>query len=142
MGQTAPVVTENRRPGLITFAAIMMFVAAAFTIIWAIQEFSSASWIRANLSTYGYGDMAGYLWAWGIFDLVLAAVAIYAGVDLLRGGAVGLVIGLAIAGVSAARWFFYIPAAPWTALAIIAIDVLIIYGLVSGWEYFERAQLQ
>lgn len=148
MGQTpsyaaqAPLVTENRRPGLVTFAAIMMFVSAAFTLIWALQEFTAASWIKTNLGNYGYSDMVSYLWAWGIFDLILAAVAIYAGIDVLRGGAFGLVVGLVMAGVSATRWFFYIPAAPWTALAIIAIDVLVIYGLIAGSEFFERAQLR
>ncbi|HEX6540904.1 MAG TPA: hypothetical protein VF040_04055 [Ktedonobacterales bacterium] len=137
-----PAATENRRPGLVTFAAVMMFVSAAFTLVWALQEFSAASWIRTNLTNYGYSDMVNYLWAWGVFDLILVGVAIYAAIDVLRGGAFGLVIGLVIAGVSATRWFFYLPAAPWTAIAIIAIDVLIIYGLVSSASYFERAQLK
>lgn len=139
-GQTSPIVTENRRPGLITFAAIMMFVASAFMLVWAIQELVGASWVTGTLNSFGYAGLSGYLWAWGIFDLILAAVGIYAGYDVLRGGAFGFVIGLVMAGVSATRWFFYIPAAPWTALAIIAIDVLVIYGLISGAEYFERAE--
>ena len=140
---SVPMQAESDRPGLVTFAAIMMFVVGGFTLVWAFQEISAASWIKTNLTSYGYGDMAGYLWIWAIFDLILAAAAIYAGIDLLRGGTFGLIIGVTIAGVSAIRWLFYIPAAPPTAIAIIALDILIIYGLVSNTEYFqEHAQLR
>jgi len=141
MEQAQSVSTEIRRPGLVTFAAIMMFVNGGFSLVWAIQEISSASWIRANLDGFGYANLSSYLWAWGILDLVLAGIAIYAGIDILRGRAFGLIVGLVIAGVSATRWFFYLPAASWTAVVIIAVDVLVIYGLVSGAEYFERMKL-
>lgn len=141
MNGAQSVSTEIRRPVLVTFAAIMMFVYAGFSLVWAIQEFSSASWIKANVDAFGYANLSGYLWAWGLLDLILAAAAIYVGIDILRGGAFGLIVGLVMAGVSATRWFFYLPAAPWTALVIIALDVLVIYGLVSGAEYFERMKL-
>ncbi|HET9981488.1 MAG TPA: hypothetical protein VFQ32_13650 [Ktedonobacterales bacterium] len=141
MEEAQSVSTEIRRPGLVTFAAIMMFVNGGFSLVWAIQEFSSASWIRANLDGFGYSNLSSYLWAWGILDLILAGIAIYAGIDILRGRAFGLIVGLVIAGVSATRWFFYLPAASWTAVVIIAVDVLVIYGLVSGAEFFERTKL-
>lgn len=142
MEQAQSVSAEIRRPALVTFAAIMMFVYAGFSLVWAIQEFSTASWIRANLNSFGYANLSGYLWAWGILDLILAGTAIFAGIDILRGGGFGLIVGLVVAGVSATRWFFYLPAAPWTALVIIALDVLVIYGLIAGSEYFERIQLR
>lgn len=125
----------GRRPGLVTFAAIMMFILAGFELTWAIIQIVYAiagySWIVTTYGTFG-----GYLWIWGIVDLLMAAVAFYAGVDLLRGGAFGQVVGLIIAGFSAIRWFFYLPAMPWIAVVIIAVDVIIIYGLVAHAEYF------
>lgn len=125
-----------QRPGLVTFAAVMMFLLAGFQVTWAIVEIANAHWI----SNTTYGTFGGYLWLWAIFDLLLAAAAFYGGYDLLRGGAFGFFYSLGIAGFSALRWFFYLPAAPWLGIVIIAVDILIIYGLVSNSEYFkERA---
>jgi hypothetical protein len=125
----------GRRPGLVTFAAIMMFVLGGFQLTWALIEF----WNGATIATYTYGTFGNYLWVWGLVDIVLALIALYAGYDLLRGGTFGQVVGLIIAGVSAIRWFFYLPAAPWAAVVIIAVDVLIIYGLVAHSDYFADA---
>jgi hypothetical protein len=122
-----------RRPALVTFAAVMMFVLAGFQATWAIIEFSNAAWISGAT----YGTFGGRLWLWGILDLALVAASIYAGYDILRGGEFGYFYGLIIAGVSAIRWFFYLPAAPALGIVVIAIDVLIIYGLVANTDYFR-----
>jgi hypothetical protein len=145
MGSTAragsqqnPMVVEVlSRPGLVTFAAVMMFVLAGFQLVFAIDEFASAAWVAANV----YGALGGPLWAWGIIDLALAAVAAYAGYDLLRGGSFGRIFGLIIASFSAVRWFFYLPAAPLLAIVVIAVDVVIIYGLATNTEYFKAAEM-
>ncbi len=125
----------GRRPGLVTFAAIMMFLLGGFELTFAIVEFMQVAWIGSSV----YGFFGGYFWIWGILDGLFALVAIYAGADLLRGGVFGQMVGIGIAGFSAIRWFFYLPAAPWLALVIIAIDVLVIYGLVAHQEYFRQS---
>lgn len=124
----------GRRPGLVTFAAIMMFLLAGFQVTFALVEFWNAAWIGLNI----YGSFGGYLWLWGILDVLVALVAFYAGVSILRGGAFGQVMGLVIASFSAVRWFFYLPAEPWIAAVMIAVDILIIYALVAHWEYFDK----
>ncbi len=124
--------TLAKRPGLVTFSAIMLFVLGGFQAIWAIEQFSNAVWISGAT----YGVFGGYLWLWAILDAVVAIVALYAGYDVLRGGAFGQVVGTIIASISAIRWFFYIPAAPWMAAVVIAIDLLVIYGLVAHSDYF------
>ena len=124
-----------RRPGMVTFAAIMMFIAGGFEIVVAISEFANASW----LSNTTYGVAGGTLLLWAIVDLVIAAIVIYAGYDLLRGGQFGFVLGVFLAAISAIRWFFFIPWAPFLALAVIAVDLLIIFGLTSNADYFRRA---
>jgi hypothetical protein len=126
----------TRRPGLVTFAAIMMFVAAGFEFVFAITEFFNAAWF----STSAYGTFGGYLWLWGILDLLFAGVLFYVGYDLLRGGQTGFVLGILLAGLSALRWFFYLPAAPVLALVVIGVDILIIYGLTSSVDYFRQTQ--
>ncbi len=125
----------TRRPGMVTFAAIMMFILGGFEVVFAISEFANAVW----LTDTPYGDFNGYLWLWGIVDLLLAAIVFYAGYDLLRGGQFGFILGVMLAGISAIRWFFYIPWAPFLAVVVIAVDILIIYGLTSNADYFRRA---
>lgn len=130
-GQSQAAVTP--RPGLVTFAAVMMFLFAGFQILYAIEEFAAAAWVAANVN----GTVGGPLWVWGIIDLAFAVLAIYAGYGLLRGDAYGQIAALIVATFSAIRWFFYIPAAPWTALVMILVDVLIIYVLATRVDYFR-----
>jgi hypothetical protein len=135
MSQLSSDVTNalQRRPGLVTFAGIMLFVNGGFQIVWMIVEFANAAWLANTV----YGSFGGFLWLWGLLDLAFAAVVLYAGYDILRGGEFGRVLGIAVAVLSAIRWFFYLPAAPAVAAVIIAIDVLIVYGLVAHAEYFR-----
>jgi hypothetical protein len=128
--------TLARRPVLVTFAAIMLFMLGGFELTWAIVQFVNAPWI----STTVYGAFGGYLFLWGIIDAAFAFVAFYAGYDVLRGGAFGQIVGMVIAGLSAIRWFFYLPAAPWMAVTIIAVDVLVLYALIAHSEYFDTAR--
>ena len=131
-----------RRPGLVTFAAVMLFLAGAFSVVWAIVTFAQPEWLRNVYDAYGFGTLSSTAWAWGFLDLLVGAIAIYAGVSVLRGGAFGQVMGLSIAGLSAIRWFFFLPVVPWVAITILAIDVLVVYGLVAHSEYFDTVQLQ
>jgi hypothetical protein len=142
MNQESPVMAMSpqnyvtvERPGMVTFAAIMMFVAGGFELVWAIVEFANAAW----LTSVTYGNFNGYLWLWAILDLVLAAAIIYAGYDILRGGSFGRIFGVIIACISAVRWFFYLPASPWLGIVAIVVDILIIYALVAHSEFFNTA---
>ncbi|WIG59957.1 MAG: hypothetical protein OJF49_002705 [Ktedonobacterales bacterium] len=123
----------TRRPGLVTFAAIMLFIGAGFELVFAISEFVNAIWFSGTV----YGNFSGNLWIWGIVDLIFAVLLFYAGYDLLRGGAFGFIVAIVLAGLSAIRWFFYLPAAPILALVVIAVDILIIYGLTASADYFS-----
>lgn len=133
MSEASQVLT--RRPGLVTFAAIMLFIVGAFQLVFAISEFFNAAWITGAT----YGTFGGYLWIWAILDVLLALIPLYAGFDLLQGGSFGFIIGVVIAGISAVRWFFYLPAQPILALVVIGVDILIIYGLTSSADYFRAS---
>jgi hypothetical protein len=122
-------------PGLVFFAGIMILLLGGFEAVWAIVEFLNV----AFFATATYGTFNGLLWLWAILDLILAAAAIYAGYDILRGGTIGRVLGIIVAGVSALRWFFYLPASPWIGIVMIAVDIIIIYALVAHGEYFHTA---
>jgi hypothetical protein len=127
--------SEKPRPGVVTFAAFMLFLLGGFQLMFAILEFMRATWVAINVA----GTFGGPLWLWGIIDVLFALIAIAAGADLLRGGTFGRVVGIVIAACSAFRWFFYIPAQPWVAVVVIAVDVVILYGLAVHGDYFRSA---
>lgn len=124
----------TRRPGLVTFAAIMMFILGGFELTWALVELSNAAWLAGSV----YGTYNGYLWLWAILDIVNAGIALYAGYDILRGGSLGRLLGVIIAGFNIIRWFFLLPVAPVMALVVMLVDALILYGLLAHGEYFAE----
>ncbi len=123
----------DRRPGLVTFAAVMMFVLFGLYAIVAFMEFAHATWLLFS----PYNGVGGSLLVWGIVDAILALILLYAGIDILAGGEVGRIIGLVFAVLSAIRWFFYLPIAPVSAVVFMALSILVIYGLVAHGEYFR-----
>ena len=122
----------GKRPGMVTFAAIMMFLLGGFELAWAFTELGNASWLAST----AYGTFGNYLWIWAILDILCALCAFYAGYDILRGGQFGMVFAVIIAGFSAIRWFFLLPVLPLAAVIILLLDALILYGLLGHVEYF------
>ena len=127
--------TLNRRPGLVTFAAAMMWVLFILYATIAFLEFFQGAWLLISTASVP----GGHLWVWGIVDAIFALVALYAAFDILMGGQAGRIIGLVYASFSTVRWFFFLPIAPIAALVIIAINILVIYGLAAHGEYFRAS---
>jgi hypothetical protein len=122
------------RPGLITFAAIMMFVVGGFHILLAMSEFARVAWVPSSLVTV---PIIQALVFWGIIDLIIGFIALYAGASILRGGTFGWIIGYTFAALGVIRWLFYIPVSPVLAVVIIVLSVLIIYGLAKHSDYSQ-----
>ena len=116
------------RSGWVTFAAIVMLAVGFVRIIAAIRYFDDSSDI-ANLSGGLFGDT---LWAWGIWDLCIAALALFAGWSLLSNGPFGRVVGYIWGVVVIVNGFAIIGLAPWYGAGAIALGVLVIYGLASS----------
>ena len=125
----------HRRPGILTFAAIMMFVVAGFEALSALLAFAGTGWWVTEAGNLVYANFV----FWGILDLLIALIALYAGIDLLRGGAFGQGMGYLFAIVGAIRWLFVIPAAPVLAVVVIALCVMVVYALAKHSDYAEGA---
>jgi hypothetical protein len=124
----------THRPGMVTFAAVMMFVVAGFEALAALLAFAGTGWWVTDAGNLVYANFV----FWGILDLIIALIALYAGISLLRGGSFGIVMGYLFAVVAAIRWLFVIPAAPVLAVVIIALCVMVIYGLAKYSDQLER----
>jgi hypothetical protein len=125
------------RPGLVTYAAIMMFALGGFHILLAISEFANSTWVLSRLDIELFIPI---LLIWGILDLIIGAIAIYAGVSTLRGGTFGWIMGATFAILGIIRWLFYIPVSPVLAVVVIVLDMLVIYALVQHSDYFQDSR--
>ena len=118
---------EERDTRWIEFAAIVMFAVAFFRVISAISYFAHSH--KVNDLTNGL--FSSHTWAWGVWDLIIAAVAILAGLSLLGGGGFGRVLGYIWGVLVIVQAFAVIGIAPWYAALAITLGVLVIYGLAS-----------
>jgi len=117
------------RSGWVTFAAIVMFSVGFLRIISGISYLSDSH--KVNDFTLGlFGDN---LWAWGLWDLLIAILALYAGYSLLGGGAFGRVVAYIWGILVIVNGFLVIGIAPWFSVTMITLAVLVVWGLaVSG----------
>jgi hypothetical protein len=125
----------EHRPGMLTFAAVMMFVVAGFEALAALLAFAGTGWWVSDAGNLVYANLV----LWGILDSIIALIALYAGIDLLRGGAFGRGMAYVFAVVGAIRWLFVIPAAPVLAVVVIALCVMVIYALATHSDYSRAA---
>ena len=125
----------EHRPGMLTFAAVMMFVVAGFEALAALLAFAGTGWWVTEAGNLVYANLV----LWGILDSIIALIALYAGIDLLRGGAFGRGMAYVFAVVGAIRWLFVIPAAPVLAVVVIALCVMVIYALATHSDYSRAA---
>ena len=122
-----------RRPGMLTFAAIVMFMVAGFEALTALLAFAGTGWWVTEMGNLVYANFI----LWGVLDAIIALIALYAGIDLLRGGGFGRGMAYVFAIVGAIRWLFVIPAAPILAVVVITLCVMVIYALALSSDYSE-----
>lgn len=124
-----------RRPGMLTFAAVVMFMVAGFEALSAILAFAGTGWWVTDMGNLVYTNFV----LWGVLDSIIALIALYAGIDLLRGGSFGRGMAYVFAVVGAIRWLFVIPAAPILAVVVILLCVMVIYALALSSDDFQSA---
>ena len=117
---------EGRGLGLIVFASILLFVAAFFNMLYGIAAIANSHVFTAN-AHYVIGNLR----AWGWITLIIAILQLAAGAGVMAGNQLARWFAVAVVGLSALDMMFFIPAYPFWALTIIAIDVVALYGLCA-----------
>ncbi|MGZ6651793.1 MAG: DUF7144 family membrane protein, partial [Solirubrobacteraceae bacterium] len=80
---------------------------------------ANASFILSDLNT------------WGWIAIAFGAIEFLAALSIWRGGAFGRWFGIFVAGLAVIAAMMMIPAYPFWALTLVAIDLLVIYGLAA-----------
>jgi hypothetical protein len=120
------------RPGWLTFAAVVMFAVGSLRAISAIYYFADSARV-ANVSAGAFGD---HLFLWGLWDALIAVLAIWGGYSLLSGATFGRVVGYTWAIVVIVESFMLLEYAPWFGFGSLLLATLVIYALstTSGWR--------
>ncbi|MBK9179762.1 MAG: hypothetical protein IPM45_09370 [Acidimicrobiales bacterium] len=71
------------------------------------------------------------LTTWGWVHLVLGIVLVLVGIGILTGNLAARIVGVVVAAMSAVANFAFLPWYPVWAIAVIAIDVAIIWALTA-----------
>src|SRR5262245_37089252 len=120
----------GNRSGWVTFAAIAMFSVAFVRIISAFTYFDDSNDVNDLTSAIVGGD----LWALGVWDLAICALAFFAGYSLLGGGGFGKGVAYVWAVLVIVQSFLTIGFAPWWSIAMIALARGVIFGLARSSE--------
>ena len=124
VGSTGGRHADGRGYGLILFASILLFVAGFFNMLYGIAAIANSHVFVAG-AHYVIGDLR----AWGWVTLIISVLMLVAGAGVLAGNQLARWFAVAVVGLNAIDMMFFIPAYPFWALVIIAVDVVALYGL-------------
>jgi hypothetical protein len=110
--------------GWVTFAAVLLGLAGVWNSIDGILAIAGSRVYTAS-SVFVFSNLN----TWGWIVLILGIIQLIAAGSLLAGSEFARWFGITAAGLNAIGQLMFVPAYPWWAVAMFALDVLIIYGL-------------
>jgi hypothetical protein len=130
--ETVSDMTDVRRVsgwvGWVGFAAIILILNGVFSVVQGLVALigSNTYYVVTDGSLFLL-DLTG----WGWWNLIIGAALVLTGLALITGATWARVVAIIVAGLSAIGQLLLVPAQPWWALIVIAIDVLVIYAVTA-----------
>lgn len=123
--------------GWLLFAGIMMILVGAFNAIEGFVALLNGNWLASNTELPITIDYTVWGWTWLIFGTIEAA----AGFGVLRGATWARIVGVTFAALNAIVQLLFIPAYPFWAMTVIAVDIIVIWALaVHGGDLRARTE--
>ncbi|HEY7200457.1 MAG TPA: hypothetical protein VIC57_09610 [Candidatus Dormibacteraeota bacterium] len=125
---TMPMVQD----GWLLFSALMVLFAGLWNAFEGVLAFFR--------STYFIGSAVfGSLWIWAILWVVFGVVQIAAAGAIMSGRSWGRWFGIVTVGLAAFINLAAIGTYPWWSVLMVAIDVIILYGLTVRWNQAQTS---
>jgi hypothetical protein len=138
--QTAQYYQSTEEPpsrwasGFIAFAGVMMIMAGGFQIlVGLVALFENEFYVTTRNYLLKFDATS-----WGWIHLLLGLLVFFAGFAVLSGQTWGRVIGTILAVLSALTMFAFVPYYPFWALAVITLDVFVIWALFAHGRDLAR----
>jgi hypothetical protein len=123
----------GRRSGWLTFAGIVALAAGGYNALSGIAAVADDETVASRATEVLYGiDLT----AWGWFWLIAGVLQLITGALILARNAWGLMLGVGIAALSALMTIFVIFIFPLWAIAVLTLDFLVIYALLTRSDEF------
>ena len=116
---------EVRGVGRAVFAAVLLMVGGVLNVIYGIAAISNSKFFVHN-THYVFSDLK----TWGWITLILGILEFLASLSLFGGGEYGRLFAIVVAALAAIGALLSIPAYPFWSLAVFALSLWIIHGLV------------
>jgi hypothetical protein len=135
-GQHARLEVPPAAPGAgwVIYAGTLIAIAGAVNAIYGLAAVSSSDFFDPRAEY-----VAGSLETWGWIVLVVGVMQLCAGFGIWRGAQWARWLGVATAGLNAVVQLMWLQSQPLAALALYALDLLVIYGLL---RYGSRPVLE
>lgn len=114
-----------RGAGRAMFAAVLLMIGGVLNVVWGIAAIGNSNFFVHN-QKYIFGDLK----TWGWITLILGILGLIAAFSLFGGGTYGRVFGIVVGSLFALDALFEIPAYPFWSLAVFALSLWIIHGLI------------
>ena len=116
---------QSHGQGWVTFAGVMVMIAGVLNTIYGIAAIDKATFFTQN-AKYVFADLKTFGW----IVLILGVIQILAALAIWNGTGWGRWFGVACAGANMILQMLWIPSAPFLALTILVLDLLVVYGLI------------
>ena len=126
--------TEGQGYGLVLFASVLLVIVGCFNLIYGIAAIANSHVFTAN-AHYVFANLR----TWGWITLIIGVLQLLAAAGVLAGNQLARWFAVAVLALNAIDMMFFIPAYPFWALTIIAMDVVALYGLCA---YASRQNLE
>jgi hypothetical protein len=115
----------GRGTSWVLFAGIMLATVAILNVIWGIAAIAKSSYFVTDASYILLTDLR----AWGWIALAIGALEFFAAFSIWRGGGFGRWLGIGVAILAIVTALLSAPASPLWSLVVVALGILVIYGL-------------
>jgi hypothetical protein len=123
----------RKRSGWITFAGVAALIAGGYNALSGIAALADDDTVAAQAGEVLYGiDLT----AWGWFWLLVGLLQLVTGVLILGRNPAGLWLGVGIACASGFFTVFVMFVFPLWAIAVLALDFLVLFALLTRSEEF------
>jgi uncharacterized membrane protein HdeD (DUF308 family) len=123
----------TRRSGWVTFAGVAALIAGGYNALSGIAALADDDTLAAQAQEVLYGiDLT----AWGWFWLLVGIVQLITGVLILQRSVWGFWLGVSIAAISAMLTILVMFVFPLWAIAVLAVNFLVLYGLLTQSDEF------